>query len=46
MVGKKMVGIFELMTDDRFLSWVEKQSEALLATLSTLELYKLYQSES
>lgn len=38
-----MVGITELMMDDNFLSWMEIQEEELLETLSTFEIYHLYQ---
>ena len=42
MVNTKMVGITELMTDNKFVAWVEKQADALLSRLSTFELYQLY----
>ena len=42
MVSPKMVGIFELMTDEGFMEWIERQSEALLARLTTFEAYQLY----
>jgi hypothetical protein len=43
MVHPGMVGITELMMDDSFLSWMEVQEEELLETLSTFEIFKLYQ---
>ncbi len=43
MVHSGMVGITELMTDDAFLSWMEGQAEDLLESLSTFEVYSLYQ---
>lgn len=45
-VYKGMMGAIELLTDEGFLIWVERQSEAFLAQLSTYDLYKLYKQES
>jgi heme/copper-type cytochrome/quinol oxidase subunit 2 len=42
MIHTGMVGAVEAMLDDRFAAWIEKQSDALLASLPTFELYKLY----
>lgn len=39
-----MVGITELMMDENFLSWMEIQSEEMLESKSTFEIFKLYQS--
>jgi len=42
MISSNMVGAAEVMTDDGFASWIEKQMDALLDRLSVFELYKLY----
>ena len=42
MVHPGMVGITELMMDDCFLNWMEAQSEDLLESFSTFEIYRLY----
>jgi hypothetical protein len=42
MVHPGMVGITELMTDDRFMGWMERQDDDLLETLSTFEIYRRY----
>lgn len=44
MVHPGMVGITELMMDDNFLCWMERQSNDLLESLSTFEIFNLYQS--
>ena len=44
MVHPGMVGITELMMDENFLSWMEIQSEEMLESKSTFEIFKLYQS--
>lgn len=44
MVHPRMVGITELMMDDDFLNWMENQTEELLESLSTFEVYSLYQT--
>lgn len=46
MVHPGMVGITELMTDDRFVGWMEEQSDDLLDTLSTFEIYNRFCSET
>lgn len=43
MVHPGMVGITELMMDDNFLNWMDIQDEDLLESLSTFEIYSLYQ---
>ncbi|GAB4271856.1 MAG: hypothetical protein Kow0029_09890 [Candidatus Rifleibacteriota bacterium] len=43
MVHPGMVGITELMMDDSFLDWMESQEENFIESLSTFEIYKLYQ---
>ncbi len=45
MVHSGMIGITELMTDDRFLGWMEEQKDELLASLSTFEIYSLYRNQ-
>jgi len=45
MVHPEMVGITELMTDDNFIGWMEKQCDNMLESLSTFEIYTLYQKE-
>lgn len=37
-----MVGITELMMDDRFAGWMEDQADDLLDSLSTYEVYSLF----
>ena len=43
MVHPGMVGITELMMDDKFLDWMEGQDEDMLENMSTFEIYSLYQ---
>ena len=43
MVHPGMVGITELMMDENFLSWMEDQSDDLLESMSTFEIYSLFQ---
>ncbi|MDN5278582.1 MAG: hypothetical protein PWR01_2547 [Clostridiales bacterium] len=43
MVHSGMVGITELMMDDSFLGWMENQEEDFLESLSTFEIYNLFQ---
>jgi hypothetical protein len=40
-----MVGIHELMTDDKFLNWFEKLSDKILNTLTMYEIYQKYKKE-
>ena len=42
MVHPGMVGITELMMDDRFVGWMEDQPDDLLDSLSTYEVYHLF----
>ncbi|MFZ2957494.1 MAG: hypothetical protein WA705_11435 [Candidatus Ozemobacteraceae bacterium] len=42
MVHPAMVGITELMTDDRFMGWMEDQEDDMLEVLSTYEIYSRY----
>ena len=44
MVHPGMVGITELMMDDKFLDWMEGQDEDMLENMSTFEIYSLYQT--
>lgn len=44
MVHPGMVGITELMMDEDFLCWMEVQSDDLLESLSTYEIFNLYQA--
>ncbi len=44
MVHPGMVGITELMMDEDFLCWMEAQSDNLLESLSTFEIFNLYQA--
>jgi hypothetical protein len=44
MVHPGMVGITELMMDENFLNWMEEQTEKLLESKTTFEIFKLYQS--
>lgn len=44
MVHPGMVGITELMMDESFLCWMEKQEDDLLESKSTFEIFTLYQS--
>lgn len=39
-----MVGITELMMDESFLCWMEQQQDDLLESLTTFEIFNLYQS--
>lgn len=41
-VYTNMLGFQELMTDDKFLKWVEKLSDKILSTKSTYEIYQMY----
>lgn len=45
VVYKGMVGIHELMTDDTFLAWFEKLSDAILNKLTMYEIYQKYMKE-
>ncbi|MBF0502054.1 MAG: hypothetical protein HQM09_18080 [Candidatus Riflebacteria bacterium] len=45
MVHPGMVGITELMTDDRFMGWMEGQSDDVIESLSTYEIYSRFCSE-
>jgi hypothetical protein len=40
-----MVGIHELMTDDKFLDWFEKLSDKILSKLTMYEIYQKFQRE-
>ncbi len=44
MVHPGMVGITELMMDESFLCWMEQQQDDLLESLTTFEIFNLYQS--
>lgn len=44
MVHPGMVGITELMMDENFLCWMERQQDDLLESLTTFEIFNLYQS--
>ncbi|MBF0546854.1 MAG: hypothetical protein HQM08_20610 [Candidatus Riflebacteria bacterium] len=46
MVHPEMIGITELLLDDRFLGWMEEQPENRLEHLSTYEIFYLFQNES
>lgn len=45
MVHPNMVGITELMCDDCFLDWLEKQDNQKIFNLSSFEVYNLYTQE-
>jgi hypothetical protein len=45
VVHAGMVGIHELMTDDKFLDWFEKLSDKILSKLTMYEIYQKFQRE-
>lgn len=45
VVHPGMVGIHELMTDNKFLDWFEKLSDKILNKLSMYEIYQKYLKE-
>lgn len=46
MVHTGMVGITELMMDDSFVGWMERQADDLLDSSTTFEIYRRYCRES
>lgn len=44
MVHPGMVGITELMMDENFMCWMEVQQDDLLESMTTFEIFNLYQA--